>query len=57
VHRDPEDPCAFLLYERYSDEAAYAAHGASEHFQRHAVGDAFDHLAGREREYYVTWGG
>jgi quinol monooxygenase YgiN len=57
VHRDPENPAVFLLYEQYESEDAYAAHGASPHFQEHAVGDAFDRLAAREREYYVTWEG
>ena len=57
VHRDPEDPCVFLLYEQYADQAAYAAHGASEHFKRHAVERSFERLAGRERGFYVTWEG
>ena len=57
VNRDPENPGAFLLYEQYADADAYAAHGASPHFQEHAVGFAFDRLAAREREYYVTWEG
>ncbi len=57
VHRDPEDPRVFLLYERYVDEAAYKAHGASPHFQHHAVERSFDRLADRERGFYVTWEG
>ena len=57
VNRDPEDPAVFLLYEQYSDQDAYAAHGASPHFQEHAVGFAFERLVSREREYYVTWEG
>ena len=55
VHRDPEDGRRFVLYELYADAAAYEAHGESEHFQRHAVGDAFDRLAAREREFLETW--
>lgn len=55
IHRDPEDPRVFLLYEQYADQEAYAAHGASEHFQRLAVGQGFDLLAAREREFYETW--
>lgn len=55
VHRDPEDPRRFVLYELYADEAAYAAHGESEHFRRYAVGEAFDRLASREREFLQTW--
>jgi quinol monooxygenase YgiN len=54
-HRDPQDPRVFLIYEQYLDEQAFLAHGASEHFQRHAVGDAIPRLAGRERRYYETW--
>lgn len=57
VNRDPSRPGSFLLYEQYEDEEAYAAHGASPHFQEHAVGFAFDRLAAREREYYETWEG
>jgi quinol monooxygenase YgiN len=57
VSRDPEDPRLFVLYERYVDEAAYVAHGESEHFQRYAAGDAFDRLASREREFLVSWEG
>lgn len=57
IHRDPEDPRVFLLYEQYADEEAYAAHGASEHFQRLAVGQGFDLLESRERQFYETWDG
>ncbi|HVO55699.1 MAG TPA: putative quinol monooxygenase [Solirubrobacterales bacterium] len=57
VHRDPENPRRFVIYERYVDEAAYAAHAASDHFQRHAVGDALDRLASREREFLAAWDG
>ncbi|MGH2873146.1 MAG: putative quinol monooxygenase [Solirubrobacteraceae bacterium] len=53
-HRDPADPCVFLLYERYVDEAAYRAHGESEHFRRHGV-PALPLLAARERSFYETW--
>jgi quinol monooxygenase YgiN len=54
-HRDPSNPRLFLLYEQYVDEAAYAAHGASEHFQRLAVSDAIPRLESRERTFYETW--
>ena len=54
VNRDPERPGAFLLYEQYVDAQAYAAHGASPHFQEHAAGHAFELLAAREREFYET---
>jgi quinol monooxygenase YgiN len=53
-HRDPRDPRVFMIYEQYEDEAAYAAHGESEHFRRHAIDDAIPRLAGRERWFYKT---
>lgn len=52
--RDPEDPRAFLVFEVYDDAAAFEAHGASEHFQRIAVGQLFPLLSGRERSFYET---
>lgn len=54
-HRDPADPRVFMLYEQYVDEAAYRAHGESEHFRRHAVEDAIPRLQARERAFYETW--
>ena len=55
AHRDPSDPQVFLLYEQYVDEAAYLAHGASEHFAQHGHGDAIPRLQARERSFYETW--
>jgi quinol monooxygenase YgiN len=53
--QDPEDPRSFLLYEQYADEAAFEAHGASEHFQRLALGKLFALLeSDRERRFYRT---
>ena len=37
--REPEDPRSFAIYERYRDKAAFEEHGATEHFQRLAVGE------------------
>lgn len=54
-HRDPSDPRVFLLYEQYTDEAAYQAHGASAHFQQHGFNDAIPRLEARERSFYETW--
>lgn len=51
---DPEDPRSFLIYEQYSDKAAFEAHGASEHFQRLAVGGLFELMESRERTFYET---
>ncbi len=53
-HRDPENPRVFLVYEQYTDPAALEAHGASEHFQRYAAGDAIPRLESRERSFYET---
>jgi quinol monooxygenase YgiN len=54
-HRDPDNPCLFVLYEQYVDEAAYAAHAESKHAKRFGFGDAIPRLEKREREVYVTW--
>jgi quinol monooxygenase YgiN len=55
AHRDPADPHVFVLYEAYVDEAAYAAHGASDHFRRLAIEDGIPRLAARERQFLTTW--
>jgi autoinducer 2-degrading protein len=55
AHRDPEDPRVFLLYEQYADEAAYRAHGESEHFKRLGHRDAIPRLQERTRSFYETW--
>lgn len=52
--RDPEDPRSFLFYEQYRDQAAFEAHGASEHFQRLAAGELFGLMESRERTFYET---
>lgn len=54
-HRDPADAQVFYFYEQYVDQAAYAAHGASEHFERLGFGDAIPRLESRERAFYRTW--
>ena len=54
--QDPVNPRLFVLYELYDDEAAYRAHGESEHFQRLAVRTAIPLLESREREFYETVG-
>jgi quinol monooxygenase YgiN len=51
-HRELEDPRVFLLYEEYSDRAAYDAHAASEHFRRHAIEGGIPLLETRERSFY-----
>ena len=52
--RDPEDPRSFLFYEQYRDKTAFEEHGASEHFQRLAVGGLFELMESRERTFYET---
>jgi quinol monooxygenase YgiN len=54
-HRDPENSRTFFFYEQYADQAAYEAHGASEHFQKWGFGDAIPRLESRERGFYETW--
>jgi quinol monooxygenase YgiN len=50
-----EDPRSILFYEQYADREAFEAHGASEHFQRLAVGRLWGLLDGeRERIFYET---
>ena len=55
VHRDPEDPQQFTIYERYRDAAAYDAHLQSEPMKRLGFGDAIPRLESREREFLVSW--
>ena len=52
--RDPQDPRSILIFEQYADKAAFEAHGASEHFQRLAVGRLFPLMESRERSFYET---
>jgi quinol monooxygenase YgiN len=52
-----DDPGEFLIYEAYDDEAAYEAHGSSEHFRRYAVEEGIPLLESRERSYYRTLDG
>ena len=51
---NPENSRVFLSFEIYDDAAAFEAHGASEHFQQIAVGEAFALLESRERAFYET---
>jgi quinol monooxygenase YgiN len=56
AYRDPQNPLVFHLFEIYDDEAAYAAHGASDHFAAYGHGQAIPVLALRERAFYETIG-
>ena len=53
-NRDPENPGVLFFYELYVDEAAYKAHGESDHFQRYGLGKAIPLLESRERAFYET---
>ncbi|APV51948.1 hypothetical protein BWI17_21110 [Betaproteobacteria bacterium GR16-43] len=48
---DPKDPTHAMLYEIYDDEAAFAAHQATDHFKRY-VAEAVPLLESRER---IVW--
>lgn len=48
VHQSITDANTFMLYESYQSEDAIAAHRASEHFQRIALGQIIPLLANRE---------
>jgi autoinducer 2-degrading protein len=54
AHRDPQNPRVFFFYEQYVDEAAYAAHVESEHFNRWGFGEAIPRRLERRREFYET---
>jgi len=56
AYQDPSEPSVFRLFEIYEDEAAYAAHGASDHFAEYGHGLAIPVLAKRERAFYETIG-
>jgi quinol monooxygenase YgiN len=47
VLRDPRDPSVFVLVERYTDEAAFAAHKSSPHFEKWLKGEVLPSLAER----------
>jgi quinol monooxygenase YgiN len=52
--RSASDPCEFVLFEVYDDEAGYQAHLASDHFQRLGFGRAIPALEDRQRSFYET---
>ncbi len=54
VNRSVDDPAVFLLYEQYTDEEAFAAHGQTEAFKRIIVGQVVPLLADRKREIYTV---
>jgi quinol monooxygenase YgiN len=53
IGRGKENTSQFLLYELFADEAAFAAHQASNHFKTLIAAEALPLLAKRERSQYV----
>ena len=54
-HRSVENPRTFMVYEQYTDEDAFKAHGQSEHFKTLGVGQIFPLMEGeRERLFFET---
>ncbi|MDQ1204816.1 putative quinol monooxygenase [Microbacterium sp. SORGH_AS_0862] len=54
AHQNAEEPHVFRIFEVYVDEEAFAAHGASAHFARWALGQAIPALDTRERLFSET---
>ncbi len=52
ANRAAENPDLFLLYERYTDQAALAAHRETPHFKEIIEGTILPLLERRERELY-----
>jgi len=55
-HRSSENPRTFMIYEQYSDEAAFQEHGQTEHFKSIALEQLFPLMEERERLFYDTFG-
>jgi quinol monooxygenase YgiN len=53
LHGELANPGSFLLYEAYTDEAAYRDHLASSHFQELAMTRGIPLLESRERAFYL----
>jgi quinol monooxygenase YgiN len=54
AQRSLSDPQLFFLYEQYVDEAGYASHMATPHFEQYVRGEAIPNLESRERSFYET---
>jgi quinol monooxygenase YgiN len=53
IARAKEDRAQFIFYELFADEAAFAAHQASDHFRTLIQGEALPLLADRQRTQYT----
>jgi quinol monooxygenase YgiN len=54
VHRSPDNPCIFFMYEQYKDESGYQAHLATPHFEQYGRQEGIPNLESRDREFYET---
>jgi quinol monooxygenase YgiN len=52
IHRSRSEAGKFFFYEAFKDEAGFAAHQQTPHFQKLIVGEALPKLAKRERAQY-----
>ncbi|WP_263351174.1 putative quinol monooxygenase [Acidicapsa acidisoli] len=55
-HQVEGDPDTVVIYEQYRDAKALAAHRASEHFQKHAVGGLYQRMRERSVENLTALG-
>jgi quinol monooxygenase YgiN len=53
IVRSKENGAQFLFYEHFADDAAFAAHQASDHFKTFIASQALPLLAKRERSQYA----
>lgn len=54
AHHLEDDPDTVLIYEQYRDASAQAAHRASDHFKKHAVGGLFQKMRERSVENLIA---
>lgn len=54
AYQDPAEPNTFRIFEVYTDEAAFKAHGTYPHFEQWAAGQAIPALETRQRDFYET---
>jgi quinol monooxygenase YgiN len=53
-HQVQEDPDTVLIYERYRDDAAMAAHRDSPHFKKYVVGGLYQKMRERNLENLIA---
>ena len=54
AYRNPAEPRVFRLFEIYTDEPAFKAHLASDHFKQFGIGKALPLLEDRAIAFYET---